>query len=195
MKKNVDKVVLSGSENWVKYSTETNDLIALYYSHSQIVQNVGISDYFVKYDGDAVPGGQIATDYSVMSIFSTLTKIVFPKSLATTLEEFKTWLSNNNVTIYRALTLSTNILLNDTLQTQLDNIMYNLPTYAEKTYISQINDDLPFIIEATYFTNTINGKYAATLDQLNNIYLKLNEINSDIGNISSTLDEINGEEV
>ena len=43
-------------------------------------------------------------------------------------------------------------LLNDTLQTQLDNLQYAL-AYDDKTYISQTNTDLPFIINAETYVD------------------------------------------
>jgi hypothetical protein len=68
-------------------------------------------------------------------------------NLLNTLDNFKTWLTNNSVVVYYVLATPTYTLLNDTLQNQLDNLQYAL-AYDDKTYISQTNTDLPFIIDA-----------------------------------------------
>lgn len=55
---------------------------------------------------------------------------------------------DTGATIYYGLTTPTYTLLNDTLQTQLDNIK-NALSHDEQTNISQTNYDLPFVINAT----------------------------------------------
>lgn len=62
---------------------------------------------------------------------------------------FKTFLSNNNFEFYYVLENPTDTLLNNTLQTQLDNIYYNAMSYQGQTNVSQENDDLPFVISAS----------------------------------------------
>lgn len=54
-----------------------------------------------------------------------------------------------NITCYGAGGTPTYIQLNDTLQTQLTNIYNNMMSKKGQTNISQVNDDLPFIINAT----------------------------------------------
>ena len=200
LKKNIKKIIFDGTENWyTQTSYNTTDYYCYRVPLANVLQPIGENTQVASLCNQLIQrtwyriynqkrnelGYAIRNDQSYLYI----------KVEQSTLAELTSWLTSNNLILYAVSTTPENILLNDTLQTQLDNILYNLPTYAEKTYITQENDDLPFIINAIYFTNTINGNYAATLDQLNDIYLKLNEINSDIGNISSTLDEINGEEV
>ena len=65
----------------------------------------------------------------------------------TTSSELKTWLNTHNTEVYYVLATPTYTLLNDTLQTQLDNMKYAL-AYDTQTNISQTNTDLPFIINA-----------------------------------------------
>ena len=76
------------------------------------------------------------------------TYIRLDEDRVSTVEDFRTWLSTNNLTTYSVLETPTNILLNSTLQTQLDNIAKAI-SYQEQTNISQTNDDLPFIISAS----------------------------------------------
>ena len=58
-------------------------------------------------------------------------------------------MSSNNLIVYLALVDAEYILLNDTLQEQLDNIYNWALSYKDQTNISQTNDDLPFVISAT----------------------------------------------
>ena len=64
----------------------------------------------------------------------------------TSIVEYNNYISNNNLTIYYQLATPTNILLSETLQTQLDNIQKAI-TYQEQTNVSQTNNDLPFVIK------------------------------------------------
>ncbi len=103
-----------------------------------------------------------------------------------TADDFKTWLSSHNTTVYYVLATPTYTLLNDTLQTQLDNLQYAL-AYDTQTNISQTNTDLPFIIDAEtyvdltdYVKNTdyassskggvIKTGYSSNIDANGNLY-------------------------
>ena len=58
----------------------------------------------------------------------------------------KRWMSDNNITFYRVVATPTYTLLSNTLQTQLDNLSKAI-SYQEQTNVSQVNDDLPFVIK------------------------------------------------
>lgn len=60
-----------------------------------------------------------------------------------------TFLTNNNFTIYYPLANPEYLPLNDTLQEQLEYIYNQMLAYKGQTNISQINNDLPFIIDST----------------------------------------------
>lgn len=72
--------------------------------------------------------------------------IGLPKTI-TTLEEAQTYLGTLEVCY--PLATPTYTLLNDTLQSQLDTIESMLLSYKGQTNISQINNDLPFIMTST----------------------------------------------
>lgn len=73
-----------------------------------------------------------------------------------TVDQFKTWLSSNNITLYYALATSTETeITNTTLISQLEAI-YNAPLY-EETNITQTNNDLPMILDITACKDNING--------------------------------------
>lgn len=66
-----------------------------------------------------------------------------------TIADFKTWLSTNNVIIYYVLATPTYTEITDsTLLGQLNNL-YNANSYEGTTNVSQVNDDLGFIISAS----------------------------------------------
>lgn len=100
--------------------------------------------------------------------------------------QWKTQYPNLVFTLYYGLQTPTYTLLNDTLQTQLDNIQYAL-AYDTQTNISQTNTDLPFIIDAEtyvdltdYVKNTdyassskggvIKTGYSSNIDANGNLY-------------------------
>jgi hypothetical protein len=66
-----------------------------------------------------------------------------------TLDQFKTFISSNNIIAYYVLATPQYILLNDTLQSQLTEIYNWVKAYQEQTNISQVNNDLPFVIKAS----------------------------------------------
>ena len=66
-----------------------------------------------------------------------------------TVEQANEWLENNNVEFWYPLATPTYTLLNDTLQSQLEYIYNQMLAYKGQTNISQINNDLPFIIDST----------------------------------------------
>ena len=75
-----------------------------------------------------------------------------------TQSQWKTTYPNLVLELYYRMATPTYTLLNDTLQTQLDNLQYAL-AYDTQTNISQTNTDLPFIIDAETYTkiNAPNG--------------------------------------
>ena len=151
---NIGKKVLNGSEGWYKF--------VLTYSSSQYLFRAAIdnlkkmpnsvayilSDNFknrtyYEINNSGLEGISNLNNYSICCIsarqFDDYTK-----------EQFETWLSNNNTTIYYPLETPNYTLLNDTLQTQLDNLQYAL-AYDTQTNISQTNTDLGFTINAETF--------------------------------------------
>lgn len=194
---NIGKTVLNGSEGWYKF--------ALTYSSSQYLFRAAIdnlkkmsnsvanilSDNFknrtyYEINNSGLEGISNLNNYSICCIsarqFDDYTK-----------EQFETWLSNNNTTIYYPLETPTYTLLNDTLQTQLNNIQYAL-AYDTQTNISQTNTDLPFIINAETYQD-ISGKLDtskvknANSTTAGDVY-DVRYINTMIGNIESLLSEV-----
>lgn len=76
-------------------------------------------------------------------------RVIFrvPKAIASSITDFQTWLSTHSMVFYTPMA-PTYTLLNNTLQTELDNIYNKALSYQDQTNISQTNDDLSFIISA-----------------------------------------------
>ena len=161
IKKNIGKEVLDGTEDgWTRFKDDAN--IWNYYINNPAIEKdlsdlYCISNYF-KYRsygnnniGEFEIGGNNPNKNG---------NIVFNPFNDTTneLETFKTWLSTHNTIVYYPLATPTYTILNDTLQTELDNLNKAL-SYKEQTNLSQVNDDLPFIINASALLdlNTLIG--------------------------------------
>ena len=70
-----------------------------------------------------------------------------PRSLISSLANFKTWLSTHNTIVYYVLETEQDILITDsTLISQL-NALYNAKSYDDTTNIMQENNNLSFILD------------------------------------------------
>ena len=145
LKKNIDKNVLDGSEVWISHQFGTN-------SYQTTISNTLsggdyltiISNYFrgIKYTDRSSFNNAIYNDTQ-----STVLTIIRNTQFAT-VNDFTAWLSTHNTPVYYVLATPTYTLLNNTLQSQLETIYNKLLGYQEQTNISQVNNDLPFNINA-----------------------------------------------
>ena len=67
-----------------------------------------------------------------------------------------TWLESNNITCYYALSTPTYTQITGTLAEQLEAVYYEAMSKEGQTNISQINDDLPFVISAETLKSMAN---------------------------------------
>lgn len=96
------------------------------------------------------------TVYAICNGYSGQNAIMFNTTTFTSLNDFKTWLATNNVSVYYLLATATDTEITDTtLISQLEAI-YNAPLY-EETNITQTNNDLPMILDITACKDNING--------------------------------------
>ena len=133
----IGKVVFTGSndEDW-SYNTIYN-FFAI--SISTITNNFVYANYYLYYPTYS----SISGNYGCW-ISSTSFRI--KNTDYNTAEDFKTWLSNNNVLLYYPLATPTITEITDTtLIEQLDNLE-KAYSYDTQTNISQTNQDKPFII-------------------------------------------------
>ena len=149
--KEINKVVLNGNENEHYYlqGTYTNtcrfDGDNIIPNALPINSNKAICNYFTMIYGDTSDSEHartLNTNYP--------TNVVFYINItrASTVTEFKNWLSTHNTILYYVLATATDTQITDTtLIEQLEALRYAY-SYDTQTNISQTNDDLPFIITA-----------------------------------------------
>ena len=155
LKNNIGKLVLDGNEDYDRYSSlDTANYNCFYLTRNDFFVdstgtiNTTISNYFL---------GQSFNDRSNnianmwVNKFASQLYFKVPNTI-TTSSELKTWLNTHNTIVYYVLATPTYTLLNDTLQTQLNNLQYAL-AYDTQTNISQTNTDLPFIIDAETYVD------------------------------------------
>lgn len=138
----IGKVVLDGSENWYK----TNDTSASVFVLANVLttksygsSGVALSSHY-KY--------QFANNAGKF-YFGSSSNLVLCMDATYTLETFKTWLNSNNVTVYYIKETATDIEITDTTLIGQLEALKTVMSYAEQTNISQINDDIPFILKIT----------------------------------------------
>ena len=108
LEQNVGKIVLNGTENWNKDVNLDNDTDYFHIKDIGIDRNnidSVVCDHFIK--GSASKQGFWGTTVFVITINKTLTGIVASDDIAQRKTKFKTWLSENNVTVYYELATPT----------------------------------------------------------------------------------------
>lgn len=104
-------------------------------------------------------------------ITSTLNNVYYfiSQQIANNVSSFRTWLGNNNTEIYYVLATATETEITDTnIINQLEAIK-SAYSYDTQTNISQVNNDLPFILSASALKT---GSGEAVVNNIGNIYAK-----------------------
>lgn len=132
------KVVLNGSESWVDqtngaYTTNRTD------KYSRYGMDILMCNYFPLRTGTSTS--------NYFGIDNDTTRLRF-WNVGMSIEDFKTWLSTHNTTVYYQL--ATTVDTQITYQPLIDqlNAIEQATSKNGETNISQINNDLPFIIYA-----------------------------------------------
>ena len=148
LKKNIGKVVLNGSESWTYTSTNTDGVVRMATTNLRGMTNISSSycNYYISRTGV-----QTFTKNVGLSIATNGTVEIYDENYNTSVSvaDYKTWLNSHNLVLYYILQAPEYILLNDTLQSQLTEIYKWLKSYQDQTNISQVNNDLPFVIKAS----------------------------------------------
>lgn len=142
--KDTGKVVLNGTEaGW--YSDTTGGFIRCVVPVSDMIYNTSrvatgiLSDYFTP---------DIVNGYGVF-FRNQSTAVFYPQSTITSLDDFKTWLSTNNTSVYYWLATPTDTQITDAaLFAQLEAIE-DTPTFDETTIISVTSQNLASSLEVT----------------------------------------------
>ena len=148
LQKNIGKIIYNGSENWILSGTQITGSLKVYNqvrlpNNNENQVSYALSNLFLK-----IP----LTDYQNARATGITPQNaglnVCIKDTTMTKEQFQTFLGTNNLIMYYNQTTPSYILLNNTLQTQLNAIEKAL-SYQNQTNISQSNNDLPFVIKAS----------------------------------------------
>ena len=168
MHKEVEKVILDGSETWA-YDSEYNYFRCPTYnfgSNVPLKMTSKIKSTYYQYcnlftinknwNGE----GSFRDSTTTQGIFYPAQdegyKLLFRNIDYNNVNNFVSWLSSNNVSVYYPLATATNTEITDTtLVSQLEAI-YNAPLY-EQTNITQENNDLPMVLDITACKDNING--------------------------------------
>lgn len=94
---------------------------------------------------------------------------------------------DNGATVYYGLITPTDVLLGDTLQTQLDIIYEYCKSFEGQTNVLQYNDGLPFILSINALKK---GSDTITVNNTGNIYSKPSLLIEGTGTISVYLNDI-----
>ena len=183
--KEIGKIVLDGSENWVSETAYTG-----YYRFdvSGILPtltrgNDGFNNRFTQRVNQ--PHGDY--QYLYLQQNNGYIHIQILQSLLTNgdVSTFKTWLASNNVNVYYILATPTNTEITDTtLIEQLDELESATSRNGE-TNINQVNNDEMFILGVDYFTGTDN----ITITNHGNYYSKPKLTLTGTGNIGIYLND------
>lgn len=147
--KEIKKIIYNGSENWIKGGADqhTENTNLFYYNTSE--KKNGASNLIC----DLFPVTNIigsSHDYIGICGQSNNKYIYIRINQQLNTGEFKTWLSNNHTTVYYVLNDATNTeITNATLISQLETIYNKAISYQDQTNITQVNNDLPFVITAS----------------------------------------------
>ena len=142
----IGKVVLDGSEqcnfNTTKTITQVFEVVSPL--PNKLSNNYTIlNNYFIFNN----PGDTEKISLDVTAAIDVY--IAINKTTASTVAEFKNWLSTHNVTIYYILATPTNEEITDTTLISQLNAIENAVSYKTQTNISQTNANLSFILYAS----------------------------------------------
>lgn len=151
LEKNIGKVVLDGSEtNWNIYGTGTSNWF--YYLPLTAESTTALCN---NYSYNMITGSNTNEGFYLVSNYLRIRY-----GTEDTLENYKTWLSTHNTNVYYPLATPEYTQITGTLAEQLENVYQKLLSYKGQTNISQINNDLPFVISASALLdlNTLVGE-------------------------------------
>jgi len=154
LKKNIGKVIFTGasSENWY-YTSQQHSVFTTTDNTSPYTSNA-FTPYCNYYQGTTKSTGASSFSQKGNNLVSflqdvSINRVLISDDRFTSSSDFADWLSTHNITIYFPTSTPTYILLNDTLQEELDNIDKYAKSYNGQTNINQVNADLSFNINAS----------------------------------------------
>ena len=145
LKKEIGKVVLDGSESWSYNSGNQVFYLADYVNYLQTQAFVPFSNYFTG--RNSITGYGSLVNNQVSFLLSTNNRIVLKNTNITTTSDWTTWLSTHNTTVYYVLATPTYTLIEDS--TLIEELESMKKSKEGQTNISQVNNDMPFILDIT----------------------------------------------
>lgn len=166
IKREIKKVIFDGSEDWSTRTGGTTYAYALSDVFDKY-RTTGLCNYFQFIEGGA--SGSQTLECIASANTNGSVNVFTNNSSLNTLANYKTWLGNNNVTVYYVLEDPEDEEITDnTLIGQL-NAIENARSYDTTTHINQNTPNKPFIINATAVQK---GTDTGTVDNIGNIYAK-----------------------
>lgn len=172
--KKIREIVLSGNEDWKMYADTQNDVLGFYAANIVSIAPENINNCLVSHfkvaTNDIAPNAILSVNYPAINLLMNFIKIAIPKTLVSDVSSFKTWLSNNQVTIQYILTESKTIDLGEvSIQTVQGDCTLTL------------EEELDTDMYAKYIKNNpYNEAYSTRLDTKAQIQLSENKIESSV---------------
>ena len=211
----IGKVVLNGSENWSAFASVNYEYqLALFPGNSSDTPNQYFASICDKYINNNTTGANLLNyQYSHFSTDAGYGKyrfVRFRNNGITTLENWKTELGTNNLTLYVPLAIPTDVQITDTTLIGQLNDLYYAKSYEKKTNIiaegnlpielevegikkvpsktSELTNDSNFVADASY-VHTDNNYTTSEKTQLAGL---TNVAKTNANNNFSTAQTING---
>lgn len=155
LKKNIGKYKFTGNENWSLSAVSLTNVERFYIDMNNseaTIQSEAPKSLFnmLIYGGGNDDNEHFRFGVTSGTLYNRLLIYINKNRLSSVdVTGLKSYLSTNNLIGYWVTATPRYILCNDTLQEQLTNIYNNMMSKKGQTNISQINNDLPFIIDST----------------------------------------------
>ena len=142
---NIGKVVLDGSENIETLGQYNNNyayaIVLTGLINTGSYHNLGLLDHF-----HPTTSPNVSTDGS---FYFTAGRVVLFFANITTVPDVKSWFGTHNTTVYYVLARPSYTSIIGILAEQLENVYQKLLSYEGQTNISQVNNDLPFVLNVS----------------------------------------------
>ena len=155
LRKETGKMVLNGSSPELSsYVDASRENVYTCQASNTTLANIttsglGICNILKEVNYSYVYGNESYYLASNILVFKINKSTIDSQTGSSVLEKIKAYLNTTNLIICGGLKTPTNEKFNDTIQEQLEDIYNNMLSYEGQTYVSQVNDDLPFNINST----------------------------------------------
>jgi hypothetical protein len=150
LEKNIGKVVLNGNEEWNSETAYTGYYRYTFSTLEALNTNNGLNNRFTQRISQAHGGYEylfIQTNNGAIHI-----QLLQSRLSSSSIADFKTWLSNNNVTVYYVLTTPTTTEITESNYPTLYNQLNNIKLYEGVNHITMTNESgLDVEFDITYY--------------------------------------------